>query len=245
MTAAAVIAAEPISDHELDTAARELEGAPAVDILRWAAERFAPRLGFGTGFGIEGCVLVDLVGRHRLPVDLFTLDTGVFFPETYELWRRLEARYGLTVRAVTPLLSIDEQSVVHGAELWKSDPDACCRMRKIEPLTREAARFDAWITAIRREQTEERRSARVVERDPRFGLVKINPLVSWTASQVWRYALDHEVPYNPLHDHGFPSIGCEPCTSPVNTGEDPRAGRWRGSSKTECGLHIVPLGRSS
>jgi len=249
MSAAATAAAVAVSDAEIDAAARDLEGADALEILRWAADRFAPRLGFGTGFGVEGCVLIDLVGRSQLPVDIFTLDTGLFFPETYELWRRLEARYSVTIRAVHPELNVADQAQVHGPELWKRDPDACCRMRKIEPLTREARRFDAWITAIRRDQTAERRNARIVERDARFGLVKINPLASWTASQVWRYALDHEVPYNPLHDQGFPSIGCEPCTSVVAPGEDARAGRWRGSAKTECGLHLVPLssapGRSS
>jgi phosphoadenosine phosphosulfate reductase len=230
-----------LSDDDLDAHASDLEGASPVDALRWAAQRFAPRLGFGTGFGAEGCVLIDLIGRHGIPVDVFTLDTGLFFDETYDLWRRLEARYGITIRAVVPELTVAQQGDVHGGELWRRDPDACCRMRKVEPLAREARRFDAWVTAIRRDQTSERKDARVVERDRRFDLVKINPLVGWTPGQVWRYILDHDVPYNPLHDQGFPSIGCAPCTSSVAPGEDPRAGRWRGTAKTECGLHLVPL----
>jgi phosphoadenylyl-sulfate reductase (thioredoxin) len=239
VTATAALAA--LSETDLDAAARDLDAAPALDILRWAADRFAPRFGFGTGFGAEGCVLIDLIGRHQLPVDIFTLDTGLFFEETYELWRRLEQRYGITIRAVRPELDVDQQAARHGDELWRRDPDACCRMRKVEPLAREARRFDAWTTAIRRDQTAERQNARVLERDARFGLVKVNPLVSWNSAQIWRYLLDHDVPYNPLHDQGYPSIGCAPCTSPVDTGEDPRAGRWRGTAKTECGLHLVPL----
>jgi phosphoadenosine phosphosulfate reductase len=239
MTASAAVR---ISDGDLDAVSRSLEGATPVDVLRWAADSFAPKLGFGTGFGVEGCVIIDLIGRNQLPVDVFTLDTGLFFDETYALWRKLEARYGVKIRGVQPELTVDQQAMVHGPELWQRNSDACCRMRKIEPLAREAKGFDAWITAIRRDQTSDRRAAGVVERDARFGLVKVNPLAGWTAGQVWRYVLDNDVPYNPLHDHGFPSIGCAPCTTAVAPGEDPRAGRWRGSGKTECGLHLVPLG---
>jgi phosphoadenosine phosphosulfate reductase len=241
MTASAAVR---ISDGDLDAVSRSLEGQGPVEILRWAASNFAPRLGFGTGFGAEGCLLIDLIGRHQLPVDVFTLDTGLFFDETYELWRRLEARYGVKIRGVQPELTVEQQGMVHGAELWKRNSDACCRMRKIEPLEREAKRFDAWITAIRRDQTAERQDARIIERDARFGLVKVNPLAGWSAGQVWRYILDNDVPYNPLHDHGFPSIGCAPCTTAVAPGEDARAGRWRGTGKTECGLHLVPLGKA-
>lgn len=226
------------TDAEISAAAAELEDADPVAILRWAAARFAPRLGFGTGFGVEGCVLIDLAARHGIPVDVFTLDTGVFFGETYELWARLEARYGITIRAVRPALTLEEQAARHGDALWARDPDACCRIRKVEPLAGAAGDFDAWIAAIRRDQTAERATARVVERDRRFGIVKINPLVRWTIKDVWRHVVDHDVPYNPLHDQGFPSIGCAPCTSPVGPGEDERAGRWRGTGKTECGLHL-------
>jgi phosphoadenylyl-sulfate reductase (thioredoxin) len=231
-------AAATLPDAELDAAAAALEGAGPIEALRWAADRFAPRLGFATGFGVEGCVLIDLVARHHIPVDLFTLDTGVLFPETYQLWRRLEARYGVTIRAVRPALTLEQQAAAHGAALWERDPDACCRIRKVEPLAGAVAGLDAWISAIRREQTPERAAAGVVERDRRYGIVKINPLVAWTSKQVWRHVHEHDVPYNPLHDHGYPSIGCAPCTSPVAPGEDPRAGRWRGTAKKECGLHL-------
>ena len=232
------IAARTDPDTELAVAAERFEGSEPLAILAWAAGRFAPRLGMATGFGPEGCVLIDLIGRNRLAIDLFTLDTGVLFPETYALWRRLEGRYGLTIRAVQPSQTLAEQAATHGDALWKIDPDKCCQLRKVEPLAREAAKLDAWISAIRRDQTPERAGARIVERDRRFGLVKINPLVTWTQRDVWTYLLDHGVPYNPLHDLGYPSIGCQPCTSPVSDGEDPRAGRWRGSGKRECGIHL-------
>jgi sulfate adenylyltransferase len=211
----------------------DLEGKPALDILRWAADTYAPKLTFATGFGVEGCVIIDLVGRYKLPIDLFTLDTGVLFPETYALWKRLEDRYGITIRAVQPVQVIDR--------LWESDTDRCCDLRKVQPLRAELTKFDAWITAIRRDQTPDRANAQIHERDRKFGLAKINPLVAWTHKDVWRHIADHEVPYNPLHDQGYPSIGCQPCTSPVAEGEDPRAGRWRGSAKKECGLHSLPV----
>jgi phosphoadenosine phosphosulfate reductase len=216
---------------------RTLEGRSPEEILAWAARRFAPRLTFATGFGIEGCVVIDMVGRLRLPVDLFTLDTGLLFPETYALWRRLEARYGLKIRAVRPDHTVEEQARLLGDRLWERDPDRCCALRKVAPLRRALSGFDAWITAIRRDQTADRAEAAVVERDHRFGLVKVNPLVAWTGADVADYVRENDVPVNPLHEQGYPSIGCSPCTTRVLPGEDPRAGRWRGRVKTECGLH--------
>jgi phosphoadenylyl-sulfate reductase (thioredoxin) len=221
-----------------------LEGRSAEDVLAWAAERFAPRITFATGFGAEGCVLVDIIARHRIPIDLFTLDTGLLFPETYALWRRLEERYGVVIRAVRPGQSVEEQAAAHGAELWSRDPDRCCALRKLEPLRGALAGFDAWISAIRRDQTPDRANAGVVEADRRFGLVKVNPLASWSARDVWARVQAHDVPVNPLHHDGYPSIGCVPCTSRVLAGEDARAGRWRGRAKTECGLH-AGAGRSA
>ena len=224
---------------DVPAAAAELEGASAVDILRWASQRLAPKLTFATGFGAEGCVIIDLVAKHHLPIDLFTLDTGVLFPETYALWRRLEDTYGVTIRPVRPPLSIDAQAATLGPALWTRDPDRCCDLRKVKPLRQALTGFDAWITAIRREQTPERATARVVEHDQKFGLLKINPLVRWSHDDVWAHIYANDVPYNELHDQGFPSIGCQPCTSAVAPGEDARAGRWRGAGKKECGLHVI------
>ncbi len=223
--------------EELLAACAQLEGRPPEDVLRWAADRFPGRLTFATGFGVEGCILIDLVGRHRLPVDLFTLDTGLLFPETYALWKQLEATYGVTIRAVRPPQTVEAQAQTEGAALWEREPDRCCALRKVQPLRKALVGFDAWVSAIRREQTPDRSDAQVLERDPKFGLVKVNPLVGWTRKHVWDYVHRNNVPYNPLHNAGYESIGCWPCTTPVQPGEDPRAGRWRGRAKTECGLH--------
>ena len=222
---------------QLAESGRALETATSLEILQWAADQFGSRLTFATGFGAEGCVMIDLIGRHRLPIDIFTLDTGLLFPETYDLWRRLEERYELSIRGVRPELTVDEQAATHGPELWTRHADRCCEMRKVSPLVAELSGFDAWITAIRRDQTPSRADALAVEWDAKFGLGKVNPLVGWTKQEVWSHLLRNDVPYNPLHDRGYPSIGCLPCTSRVAAGEDDRAGRWRGAAKTECGLH--------
>ena len=214
------------------------DAASATELLRWGSRLLGPRLTFATGFGAEGCVIIDLIARASLPIDVFTLDTGVLFPETYALWRKLEATYGITIRAVRPALSIEAQAGAYGPALWERDPDRCCDMRKVQPLRAALAGFGGWITAIRRDQTPERATAQPVEHDPKFDLLKLNPLVAWTADDVWGHIYANDVPYNALHEQGYPSIGCAPCTSPVQIGEDPRAGRWRGAAKTECGLHV-------
>jgi phosphoadenylyl-sulfate reductase (thioredoxin) len=222
---------------DLGAIAEELEGASAQEILGWAVDTFAPRVTFGTGFGVEGCVLIHLIAERKLPIDLFTLDTGLLFPETYALWKKLEARYGVRIRAVRPAQTVEVQALHWGPRLWSRDPNQCCQLRKVEPFKQALAGMDAWISAIRREQTPERAAAPVVARDPWFGVVKINPLVRWTAKDIWKFVFKHDVPYNRLHDEGFPSIGCRPCTTAVAEGEDPRSGRWRGQGKRECGLH--------
>ncbi len=242
-TAAAVVShGIDVDMFDVSRAARALEGSSASEILRWASAQ-VPRLTFATGFGAEGCVILDLIARENLPIDLFTLDTGVLFPETYELWRRLEAHYGFTIRGVRPEQSIDTQALTDGPALWSREPDRCCELRKMRPLRAELAGFDAWITAIRRDQTPDRAGAGVVEQDARFGLIKINPLVGWTHDDVWAHIYANDVPYNSLHEQGYPSIGCQPCTSSVAVGEDQRSGRWRGSAKNECGLHQLRVVR--
>jgi phosphoadenosine phosphosulfate reductase len=225
---------------DLSSIAAELEGAGAEDILAWAAESFAPRVTFGTGFGVEGCILVHMIAERRLPIEIFTLDTGLLFAETIELWRKLEARYGIRVRAVRPAQTVEEQELHWGPQLWAREPNQCCHLRKVQPLRTALAGMDAWISAIRREQTPQRAAAPVVDRDARFGVVKVNPLVRWTTKDVWKFVFAHDVPYNLLHDNDYPSIGCWPCTTPVADGEEPRSGRWRGLGKSECGLHVQP-----
>lgn len=224
----------------LPALAQQLESSTVHEVLAWTAQRFGARVVFATGFGAEGCVLVDLIARHALPIEIVTLDTGLLFPETYALWQRLERHYGLTIRGLRPDPRDVEALEVPGGAPWERDPDACCAARKLRPLGRSLADKDAWITAIRREQTSARASARVIEWDARQAVVKINPLAAWTHADVWAYVRAHDVPTNPLHARGYPSLGCWPCTTPVRPDEDPRAGRWRGRTKTECGLHRRP-----
>ncbi|GEJ58951.1 phosphoadenylyl-sulfate reductase [Anaeromyxobacter diazotrophicus] len=215
--------------------ARALEGQPPEAILAAAAERFPGATALACSFGPEDCLLVDAIARARLLVRVFTLDTGYLFPETYALWRALEARYGIAVEGRSAGAAPADPAA---APPWRVDPDACCHARKVLPLREALAGLGAWVTGIRREQTPERARAQVVEWDGRFGLVKVNPLAAWTQAEVWERVRRRSVPTNPLHEQGYLSIGCAPCTSPVAPGEDPRAGRWRGREKTECGLHV-------
>lgn len=207
--------------------------------LAWAFDTFGSRVAISSAFGAEGMVLIDLASRAQKDFRLFTVDTEFLFPETYALMDKIEQRYGIAVEKVYSLFSPEEQERTHGAALWSRDPDRCCNLRKVEPLRRKLSELDAWITSIRCDQTAARAGARKIEWDEKFSLVKINPIVDWTSKQVWRYIQQHAVPYNALHDQNYPSIGCTHCTSPVRPGDDPRAGRWPGFAKTECGLHII------
>jgi len=227
--------------EDIQRAATELESASAQEIVKWGAEQFPGKLTFATSLGIEDCVVTDMIAREGLSIELFTLDTGLLFQESYALWQQIEGKYGVKIVPVIPEHTVEEQAQAEGPELWTRDPDRCCDLRKMQPLSKRLSGFDAWITAIRRDQTPERANAPVVGWDGRFGLVKINPLVRWTSDDVRAYVREHDVPYNPLHDRNYPSIGCVPCTSPVMPGEDPRSGRWRGNEKTECGLHFVKV----
>lgn len=207
--------------------------------LAWAFESFGDRVAISSAFGAEGMVIIDMAARARKFFRLFTVDTEFLFPETYSLMDRIEEKYGITIERVYSRFSPDEQAQSHGPALWTSDPDLCCSLRKVEPLRRKLGQLDAWITSIRREQTSSRAAARRVEWDAKFGLVKINPIVDWTSKQVWRYIHDQRVPYNELHNQDYPSIGCTHCTRAVKPGEHPRAGRWPGFAKNECGLHAI------
>ena len=207
--------------------------------LAWGFETFGKEVAISSAFGAEGMVLIDMASRINKDFRLFTIDTEFLFPETYSLMDRIEEKYGITIERVYSALSPEEQQRAHGEGLWTRNPDMCCSMRKVEPLRRKLGELSAWITSIRRDQTSARSGAKRVEWDAKFGLVKINPIVDWTAKQVWRYIHDHDVPYNALHDQDFPSIGCTHCTRAIRPGEDPRAGRWPGFNKTECGLHII------
>lgn len=224
--------------EELSAVAQELEPQGAEAVLRWAFQHFEQtEISLACSFGAEDVALVDMMTGIRPGARAFYLDTNVLFPETYNVIERIKGKYDVTLDQYLPLLTLEEQADRHGDALWTSDPDACCGIRKVEPLKRALGGLKAWITGIRREQSPTRANAQVVEWDAKFGLVKFNPLVAWTDRDVWKYILEHGVPYNVLHDQGYPSIGCTHCTRPVKPGEDPRAGRWSGFQKTECGLH--------
>lgn len=221
----------------VEARASMLDRATPEETLLWAFEEFQEHVTLATGFGAEGVALIDMAVRINPRVDVFFLDTAFLFPETYEVRRRLEDRYQIEIRAFETDITPEQQELGFGAKLWSTDPDLCCRLRKLEPLKDALRGKDAWITAIRRHQTLERSSARVIEWDYQWQLMKINPLVRWTRQQVWEYIAKNDVPYNPLHDQGYPSIGCTHCTQPVLPGEPERAGRWPGHAKRECGIH--------
>ena len=214
----------------------ELEHATPEDIIKYAIATF-PNITFACSFGAEDVVLVDMIQKISPKTDIFYLDTDFHFKETYETRDRLEQHYGMKFVQVKPMITPEEQAEKHGAELWKSDPNGCCNIRKVEPLTRILGQYEAWITGIRRDQAPTRANAKKIEYDTKFGLVKFSPIAGWTSEDVWAYIRANNVIYNSLHDNNYPSIGCEYCTRQVMPGEDPRAGRWAGNEKTECGLH--------
>lgn len=216
-----------------------LAQASTYDTLRWCIAIFGDKLSLGTGFGASGMVLIDMLTRITPDIDIFFLDTGLLFPETYAFRRRVEAHYGIRIRAVSAPISLQEQARQMGERLWESDPDLCCALRKVASLPIALEGQQAWVTAIRRDQSPTRRSTPMFSYDERLQLIKIAPLVRWTEKDCWRYIHENNVPYNPLHDRGYPSFGCWTCTRAVQPGEDPRAGRWSGTEKTECGLHFV------
>ena len=197
----------------------------AEGVILEAVDRFGEdRLALAASWQKETAVLVDLVRQHAPAARIFTLDTGELFPETYETWRRVEQRYGIEVESW-------RGDWVHG--LWASDPDRCCFLRKVEPLERALEDADCWISGVRRDQSPDRARTEELDWDERHGLWKANPLASWSEHEVWAYIARHDLPYNPLHDQGYSSIGCTHCTLP----SDDRAGRWTGTGKLECGLH--------
>jgi phosphoadenosine phosphosulfate reductase len=208
------------------------------DVLRWAFTNFQGRVEVASGFGPEGLVLIDIASRVQLDLRVFTLDTDFLFPETYALIETVEKRYGIQVERLKSALTPTEQERLHGPALWGRDPDSCCNIRKVEPLQKKLSQLGAWVTSIRRDQTTVRAKARKIEWDAKFNLVKVNPIADWNSARVWRYIGFYDVPFNPLHDLDYPSIGCTHCTRPIQEGEDPRAGRWAGLNKAECGLHV-------
>ena len=233
---------------------RELEAKSAQEVLAWALERFHPRIGFASSFGAEDVVVIDMLAGIRKDARIFTLDTGRLNEETYDVMERIRRRYGIQIESYFP-----DREKVEGIERAKglysfresiADRKECCAVRKIEPLNRALSGLDAWITGLRRDQAVTRGTTTKLEVDEGHpGLFKLNPLADWSNEQVWDYIRKNDVPYNRLHDQGFPSIGCSPCTRAVKPGEDIRAGRWWWElpEQKECGLHparVAPAGQA-
>lgn len=216
-----------------------LEAASVLDILGWVNEHFPPeKIGFSTGFGSSGGVVLDHLMQVNREIPVFYIDTGVLFRETYALRDRIEKKYGIQFIRYQANLTWDDQEENVGKQLWESNPDLCCDIRKVQPLREALSHYDVWITAIRRDQSPTRINTRIIEWEPRFKVIKVNPLAAWTKDQIWHYINEQDIPYNKLYDLGYGSIGCFYCTSPLRKGESEREGRWRGLKKTECGLHI-------
>jgi phosphoadenosine phosphosulfate reductase len=210
----------------------DLERSSAEDVLAYAVERFHPRLSVACSFQKEASVIMDMLHRIEPEARFFTLDTGVLFEETHATWPAREERYGTTVE-VFKGISLEEQAERYGDELWNREPDACCAIRKVSPLQQALSEVDAWIAGVRRDQSPFRATTQKLHWDDKHGLWKVNPLADWTERDVWDYLARHDVPYNPLHDRGYASIGCTHCTKPG----DGRDGRWAGHDKMECGMH--------
>jgi phosphoadenosine phosphosulfate reductase len=231
----------PLSRADVEQLADEFETRSSQDLLTWAVDRFEGRIMLTCSWQMQSSVLIDMLHQLGANIRVVELDTGLLFPETYETRERLLAKYDLELERIDPRETVEEQADSEGPDLWRRDPDRCCALRKVEPLERALVGMDAWITGIRRAQSVTRRDAKVLELDPR-GVVKVQPLAGWTDEDVKGYLFAHDVPYNPLHDLGFPSIGCTPCTRAIRPGEDSRAGRWADAEKTECGLHLPAQG---
>ena len=229
----------PEAIHEL---AEKFETAHPTQMLEWAADHFPGTAAIGTSFQGAGLVIIDLATQAGLELPVFTLDTGLLFPETEALAVRLEEFFGISIERMKPELSVTEQSVEHGPELWKRAPDLCCTMRKVLPLQSKLNHLDVWITGLRRQQSETRQRTLPLElykfdvlRDQ--SILKMNPLVNWSKEAVWEHLRRRKIPYNPLTDRGYRSIGCWPCTRAIQDGDSERAGRWTGFDKAECGIH--------
>ena len=232
----------PGEEAAIAAAAAALDGAQPEEILRWAIDRYGVGLTLACSFGgISGMVLMDMVQRLAPQTEVFYLDTDYLFPETHEVVHTSQQQWPLArIVAYKTDVTPEQQAAQYGANLWERDPDLCCDIRKVEPNHRALAGKRAWVAGLRRDQSADRATVPAVQWDAKFGLVKVNPLVNWDEKRVWAYIFAHEVPYNPLHDRGYPSIGCTNCTKAVNPGDDPRSGRWADQDKTECGLHTEP-----
>ncbi len=229
-------------DLDVHATAERFETESLEGVLAWTWERFGARAAIGTSFQGSGLVIIDHAVRLGLKFPVFTIDTGLLFPETYELKARLEDFFGLEIEGLQPAQTVEEQNAEYGRELWKTNPDTCCAMRKVMPLQRKLASLDVWITGVRRNQSDTRKSTKILELYEFDALrahhiLKLNPMANWSRDAIWNHIHERKIPYNALHDRGYRSIGCWPCTKLTTASDNERAGRWEGFDKTECGIH--------
>ena len=229
-------------NFEVSEETERLECLSLDELLCWCWNYFGDKAAIGTSFQGSGLVIIDHAIRNGCNFPIFTIDTGLLFPETLELKKKLEDFWDVKIQSVHPEQTIEEQKKTMGPELWKTNPDSCCQMRKVLPLQSRLSSLDVWITGLRRGQSDQRKSTNVLEmyefdKLRESYIFKLNPMVNWSIEKVWNYIKDHKIPYNALHDKGYRSIGCWPCTKAISDGQDERAGRWEGFNKTECGIH--------
>ncbi|MFB9827653.1 phosphoadenylyl-sulfate reductase [Lederbergia wuyishanensis] len=216
------------------------ENPDYMDILRWAFREYKDEIVYACSFGAEGIVLIDLISKVNPRAKIIFLDTGLHFPETYELIERVKNRYpSLNIEMVKPKITVEDQAAMFGEELWAHHPNQCCNIRKVLPLQEALKDVKAWISGLRRDQSPTRSNTQFINKDNKFSKIKICPLIHWTWDDILMYIELNNLPYNPLHDKGYPSIGCWPCTSATLDHNDLRSGRWAGTTKRECGLHLT------
>lgn len=227
-----------VQQAELSLLAEHFETRSIEELLEWSVATHSPKLVMTSNFGVEGVVLMDHLMRVAPETPIIYLNTGFQFPATDEVKERLRDRYKFNLIEARSLLSVEEQAKIYGERLYETNSDLCCRIRKVEPLQRALAGFEAWIAALRRDQSVTRSNIKVVEWNERHQMAKFHPLANWTRSQVWSYIIKHNLPYNRLYDDGYTSIGCWPCTRQITAGQHERSGRWFGREKQECGIHV-------
>jgi phosphoadenosine phosphosulfate reductase len=213
------------------------EKAHPQDVLRYASDTWGEKLTIVTSFQPTGIVTIHMMQAIAPQTPILTLDTGYLFPQTVKLMDELEARWQLNLHRIRPEITIPEQNARYGDELYEHDPDKCCHLRKVLPLQKALAPYDVWLTGLRRDQAPTRTHTPIISKDERHNMLKIAPFATWTEDMIWAYIHAHDLPYNILHDAGYPSIGCAPCTRAVESNTDLRAGRWMHHNKTECGIH--------
>ncbi|NRD79220.1 phosphoadenylyl-sulfate reductase [Bacillus sp. BRMEA1] len=224
------VKAAEIFDHRADF----------LDVLKWAFQEYGEEIVYACSFGAEGIVLIDLINKIKKNAKIIFLDTGLHFPETYETIEKVRNRYpSLQIEHIKPNITLDQQEKWYGEDLWEFNPNLCCHMRKVAPLKEALRDVKAWISGLRRDQTAERANTKFINKDEKFQRIKICPLIHWSWDDIWAYIQLNHLPYNSLHDNGYPSIGCAVCTQPVvGKSGSLREGRWAGINKTECGLHV-------